>query len=160
MRPSKDDYYIRVARVIAKRSTCLRRQYGAVVVKDDRIVSTGYNGSAKGEENCCDIGKCIREELHIPHGKEYEKCKAVHAEMNAVINGNASDMKGATLYLAGFEYGKPIKNAAPCELCSRVIINAGIVKIVTAEGTYFVHKKDEINETVKNLRCKCDECPA
>lgn len=129
-RPSKDEYYIRIARDVAQRSTCLRRKYGAVLVKDDVIISTGYNGSARGEENCCDNGECWREAHNIPHGEQYEKCKAVHAEMNAVINAK-SDTHGATLYLAGFENGKPLRNVTPCELCSRVIKNAGIKKIVT-----------------------------
>ena len=131
IRPSKDEYYIRIARDVAKESTCIRRQYGAVLVKDDVIVSTGYNGSARGEENCCDKGECWREAHDIPHGQQYEKCKAVHAEMNAVINANRADTQGATLYLAGFENGKPLRNVRPCELCSRVIKNAGIARVVT-----------------------------
>ena len=131
LRPSKDEYYIRMARDVARRSTCLRRQYGAVLVKDDVVVSTGYNGSARGEENCCDKGVCWRESHDIPHGQMYEKCKAVHAEMNAVINANRADTKGATLYLAGFENGKPLRNVTPCELCTRVIKNAGIGRVVT-----------------------------
>ena len=131
LRPSKDEYYIRIARDVAKRSTCLRRQYGAVLVKDDVIISTGYNGSARGEENCCDNGECWREAHQIPHGEQYEKCKAVHAEMNAVINAK-TDTKGSVLYLAGFENGRPLQNVQPCDLCSRVIKNAGIVRVVTS----------------------------
>lgn len=133
IRPSKDEYYIRMARDVARRSTCLRRQYGAVLVKDDVVVSTGYNGSARGEENCCDAGSCWRESHNIPHGQMYEKCQAVHGEMNAVINAARAGVStvGATLYLAGFENGKPLRNVAPCELCSRVIKNAGIARVVT-----------------------------
>lgn len=131
MRPSKDEYYLSIAYSVANRSTCVRRKYGAVIVKDDKIVSTGYNGSAVGEENCCDNGECWRETHHIPHGEQYEKCKAVHAEMNAVINGNREEYKGATLYLAGWENGKRLHNVRPCELCSRVIKNAGISRVVT-----------------------------
>lgn len=130
IRPSKDEYYLGIARAVAKGSTCLRRQYGAVIVKDDRIVSTGFNGSAKGEPNCCDNGECWREAHDIPHGEQYEKCKAVHAEMNAVNHAKV-DLQGATLYLAGFENGKPLKNVTPCELCSRVLKNEGIDQIVT-----------------------------
>lgn len=130
IRPSKDEYYIRIARDVARRSTCIRRQYGAVLVKDDLIISTGYNGSARGEENCCDVGECWRETHDIPHGQQYEKCRAIHAEMNAV-NHARTDTKGATLYLAGFENGKPIRNPKPCEICSRVLKNEGIVRIVT-----------------------------
>ncbi|MBP5461579.1 MAG: dCMP deaminase family protein [Lachnospiraceae bacterium] len=131
MRPSKDSYYLNIAKEVARRSTCLRRQYGAVIVKDDVIVSTGYNGSARGEENCCDKGECWRESHDIPHGEQYEKCRAVHAEMNAVIHANRSDTQGATLYLAGIENGRFIRSPRPCEICSRVIKNAGIERIVT-----------------------------
>ena len=131
MRPSKHEYYLGIAEAVAKRSTCLRRQYGAVIVKDDRIISTGYNGSARGQENCCDIGVCWREANNIPHGQQYEKCQAVHAEANAIINANPSDMIGATLYLAGFENGKRISNPEPCEMCRRLITNAQLDKIQT-----------------------------
>ena len=134
-RPSKHEYYIGIAEAVAKRSTCLRRQYGAVIVKDDRIISTGYNGSARGLENCCDKGVCWREEHDIPHGQQYEKCQAVHAEANAIINANPTDMIGATLYLAGFENGRPMSFPEPCEMCSRLIINAQIGKVVTREGS-------------------------
>ena len=135
-RPSKHKYYIGIAEAVAKRSTCLRRQYGAVIVKDDRIISTGYNGSARGMENCCDKGVCWREEHGIPHGQQYEKCQAVHAEANAIINANPSDMIGATLYLAGFEYGLPMSYPEPCEMCGRMIINAQLNGVVTrADGS-------------------------
>lgn len=129
-RPSKDEYYLGIAQAVAKRSTCIRRQYGAVIVKDDRIISTGYNGSARGCDNCCDKGVCWREENHIPHGEQYEKCQAVHAEANAIINGNPSDMIGATLYLAGFEDGKLIEEPKPCMMCERLITNARIEKVI------------------------------
>lgn len=134
IRPSKDEYYIRIAREVAKESTCIRRQYGAVLVKNDVIISTGYNGSARGEANCCDNGECWRESHDIPHGQQYEKCKAVHAEMNAVINADPVARQGATLYLAGMENGKPLRNVQPCELCSRVIKNARIARVVTNWG--------------------------
>lgn len=130
MRPNKNDYYLAIAQNVAKRSTCIRRQYGAVIVKDDRIISTGYNGSARGEVNCCDTGYCFREEHNIPHGKQYELCQAVHAEANAIINANPSDMIGATLYLAGFENGEPMDNPEPCMMCRRLIINARIDKVI------------------------------
>lgn len=136
-RPSKHEYYIGIAEAVARRSTCLRRQYGAVIVKDDRIISTGYNGSARGLENCCDKGVCWREEHDIPHGQQYEKCQAVHAEANAIINANPTDMIGATLYLAGFEYGGPMYYPEPCEMCARLIVNAQIGKVVTRDGFNF-----------------------
>lgn len=132
MRPSKDEYYLNIAAAVAARSTCLRRQYGAVIVKDDVIVATGYNGSARGDLNCCDVGTCWREAHNIPHGERYEECKAIHAECNAIINGNHVDMQGATLYLAGFEDGVRIDNPQPCKMCDRLIRNAGIARVVTA----------------------------
>ena len=129
-RPDKDQYYLDIATAVSVRSTCIRRQYGAIIVKDDRIVSTGYNGSAREWTNCCDEGECYRALHEIPHGQQYEKCQAVHAEANAIINANPSDMIGATLYLAGFENGKRISNPAPCEMCRRLITNAQIRKVV------------------------------
>lgn len=130
-RPTKDAYYLSIAASAALRSTCLRRQYGAVIVKDDRIVSTGYNGAARGEPNCCDEGFCWRMANNIPHGEHYESCKSVHAESNAIISANPADMVGATLYLAGYENGQRIPTPQPCLMCSRVIRNAQIAKVVT-----------------------------
>lgn len=132
-RPSKVKYYLDIAAAVAARSTCLRRQYGAVIVKNDMIISTGYNGSARGWINCCDLGECWRETNGIPHGEQYEKCKAVHAEANAIISASRLDMMGATLYLAGFEDGKRIPNPKPCQMCERLIENAGIINVVTDE---------------------------
>lgn len=132
-RISKRDYYLSIAAEVSKRSTCLRRQYGAVIVKNDEIVSTGYNGAPRGEDNCCDIGTCWRERNNIPHGEQYEKCVAVHAEQNAIISASRREMLGATLYLAGFENGEPIRNAEPCMICRRLIKNAGIEKVINLE---------------------------
>ena len=128
-RISKTEYYLGVAAAISKRSTCLRRQYGCVIVKDDRIVSTGYNGSARGEPNCCDVGVCWREAHGIPHGERYEKCVAVHAEENAIMQAGRETI-GATLYLVGFENGEEI-DAVPCEMCARKIKNAQIARVIT-----------------------------
>ncbi|MBR3795756.1 MAG: cytidine deaminase [Clostridia bacterium] len=131
-RPDVDQYFLNIAAAVAARSTCLRRQYGAVIVKDGVIVSTGYNGACRGEANCCDKGECVRAAQKIPHGERYELCKAVHAEANAIINANRADMIGATLYLAGFEAGEPI-TAKPCAMCHRMIQNAQIGRVVMAE---------------------------
>ena len=128
-RISKREYYLGIAEAVAQRSTCLRRQYGAVIVKDDQIISTGYNGSARGEENCCDVGYCWREANNVPHGEQYEKCVAVHAEDNAISQAGREAI-GATLYLAGLEDGKPIE-AEPCMMCARKIRNARITKVIT-----------------------------
>lgn len=130
MRISKTDYYLEIAKAVSKRSTCIRRQYGAVIVKDDQIVSTGYNGSPRDEVNCCDVGKCKREEMKIPSGERYELCEAVHAEQNAIINAGREKTIGSTLYLYGSEKGKKI-DAKPCLICSRMIINAGIENVIT-----------------------------
>ena len=132
-RPSKVKYYLDIAAAVAARSTCIRRQYGAVIVKNDTIVSTGYNGTARGLVNCCDLNECYREAHNIPHGQEYEKCKAVHAEANAIINASREEMCGAILFLAGFENGERMKNPTPCEMCSRMITNSGIRRVISCE---------------------------
>lgn len=129
-RIDKTDYYLNIATVVAQRSTCIRRQYGCVVVKNDEIIATGYNGSPRGTANCCDTGKCEREEKHIPHGQQYEKCRAVHAEQNAIISAARSELIGSTMYLVGLENGKEIK-AVPCEICQRLIQNAGIINVIS-----------------------------
>lgn len=99
MRPEKDEYYLDIAKQVAMRGTCIRRNYGAVIVKNDRIISTGYNGAPVNRKNCCDLGYCTRQKLNIPRGHRYELCRSVHAEANAIIQGTFSDMKGSTLYL-------------------------------------------------------------
>lgn len=130
MRISKDEYYLGIALAVAKRSTCLRRQYGVVIVKNDEIISTGYNGAPRDEQNCCDVGSCWRATNNIPHGERYEMCKSVHAEQNAIISASRKDMIGATLYLAGIENDKVI-SAVPCDICRRLIVNSGIERVVT-----------------------------
>ena len=131
-RKSKDEYYLNIAEAVLERSTCLRRKYGAVIVKDDEIISTGYNGSPRGDVNCCDVGSCFRQHENIPHGERYEACKSLHAEMNAIISASRRDMIGSTLYLAGIEAdGSPVDDIAPCSICQRLIINAGIQFVVT-----------------------------
>ena len=132
-RPSKVKYYLDIAAAVAARSTCIRRQYGAMIVKNDTIVSTGYNGTARGLVNCCDLNECYREAHNIPHGQQYEKCKAVHAEANAIINASREEMCGAILFLAGFENGERMKNPTPCEMCSRMITNSGIRRVISCE---------------------------
>lgn len=129
MRLSKNEYYLQIAKAVSKRSTCLRRQYGAVIVNNDEIISTGYNGSPRGEENCCDTGICYRVG-HAHNDGDYSSCCSVHAEMNAIISASRAEMLGATLYLYGEENGKQIQ-ASPCPICQRLIKNAGIVVVVT-----------------------------
>lgn len=128
-RPEKREYFLGIAEAVAARSTCIRRQYGAVIVKNDVIVATGYNGSPRHATNCCDEGACWRAANNIPHGERYEMCQAVHAEANAIINANRADMEGATLYLVGIENGKRITDAKPCALCEKLIRNAQIRRV-------------------------------
>lgn len=131
MRPSWDEYFIEIAQVVSKRSTCLRRKYGAVIVNNNHICSTGYNGSKKkAVDNCCDTGICIRQQLNVPKGERYELCVAVHAEMNAIINGDPVKMKGGTIYIAGFNSDLSIASGEPCLLCERIITNAMLERIV------------------------------
>lgn len=136
-RINKTDYYLNIAKAVAKRSTCLRRQYGAIIVKNDEIIATGYNGSPRGETNCCDTGECWRETHQIPHGEQYEKCVAVHAEQNAIISAARRDMLGATLYLAGVDAASQEDlDAEPCLICRRMIANSGIKSIVTTVSSH------------------------
>lgn len=131
LRPSKTDYYLNIALDVAARGTCLRRNFGAVIVKDDAIVSTGYSGAPRGLPNCCDLEVCERDRQGIPSGERYELCRSVHAEMNAIINAGRDKTLGATLYLSGFDVktGELI-DAEPCFLCKRIILNAGIYKVI------------------------------
>ena len=135
-RPNKSEYYTEIAKAVAMRSTCLRRRFGAVIVKNDQIISTGYNGAPRQTTNCIDLGYCVREEMKIPSGQNYELCRAVHAEMNAVIHASRMDMTEADLYLVGIEVGsgEPVANVMPCLLCKRVIINAGISRVILPES--------------------------
>ena len=135
MRISKDEYYLGIAKAVAKRSTCLRRQYGSVIVNRDEVVSTGYNGSCRGEINCCDKGYCQRELDGSKHNDgNYANCVAVHSEMNSIISASRAEMIGATLYLFGLENGEIVKDCKPCPVCERMIKNAGISKVVTVDN--------------------------
>jgi len=129
-RPAWDEYFIEIAQVVAKRSTCLRRCYGSVIVKDRILISTGFNGSARGEANCVDVGQCVREKLKVPKGERYELCVAVHAEQNAIINGDPVKMKNSTIYIAGFNYDGTVASGEPCLMCRRMIKNAMIERVV------------------------------
>ncbi len=131
MRRDKTNYYLDMADVARERSTCIRRTYGAVIVKNDTIVSTGYSGAPRGRANCIDLGFCMRNKLSIPRGERYEFCRSVHAEMNAIIAASREQMLGATLYLVGREAdGSIMPDANSCTMCKRTIINAGIEKVV------------------------------
>lgn len=127
-RRDKINYYLDLAQVVAQRGTCLRRLYGAVIVKNDEVISTGYTGAPRGRKNCSDLGRCIRQELKIPRGERYELCRSVHAEANAIISASREQMIGSSLYLAGIEVAtrELVKDSCSCSMCKRLIINAGI----------------------------------
>lgn len=134
-RPDKNDYYLNIAEAVLGRGTCLRRNYGAVIVNNDEIISTGYNGAPRGRQNCIDIGRCRRQELNVPRGTKYELCRSVHAEQNAIIAAARKDMIGSTIYIVGKEEdGSYVKNGEPCTLCKRMLINAGIKYVVLRDS--------------------------
>ena len=135
-RIDKENYYLDIAQTVLERSTCLRRCYGAIIVKNDEIVSTGYNGAPRGRKNCIDLGYCTREAMNIPSGERYELCRSVHAEMNAIISAARRDTLGSTLYLAGRESatGELLRQATSCSMCRRHIINAGIERVIIRTG--------------------------
>ncbi len=140
-RRDKTNYYLDLAEVVSQRCTCLRRHYGAVIVKNDEVISTGYVGAPRGRQNCSDLGACLREQRGIPRGERYELCRSVHAEANAIICAPRQGMIGATLYLVGitiekdeatgtYRRGGYIENAVCCSMCKRLVINAGIAQVV------------------------------
>ncbi len=132
-RIDKQNYYLDIAESVLERGTCLRRNYGAIIVRNDEIVATGYTGAPRGRKNCNDLGFCMREHLKIPSGQRYELCRSVHAEANAIISASRSSMIGAALYLAGrdMKTGEMLDYPESCSMCRRLIINAGIDTVVT-----------------------------
>ena len=135
-RRSKENYYLDIADAAQERSTCLRRRFGAIIVRDDEIVATGYNGAPRGRRNCTDLNYCARKELNVPAGQRYELCRSVHAEANAIISAARRDMLGSTLYLVGRDAatGDYYHETTPCAMCRRLIINAGIQTVVCRTG--------------------------
>lgn len=132
MRRDKHNYYLDIAGTVAERGTCLRRNYGSIIVKNDEIISTGYTGAPRGRVNCMDLGSCRRVSLNVPRGERYEMCRSVHSEANAIISAPRRDMIGAVLYLVGIdcETGALVSDACSCAMCKRMIINSGIEKVV------------------------------
>ncbi len=135
-RRDKVNYYLDLADVVSKRGTCLRRNYGAVIVKNDEVISTGYVGAPRGRQNCSDLGFCIRQKMNIPRGERYELCRSVHAEANAIISAEREKMIGSTIYLSGREVatGEIIKNSCCCSMCKRMVINAGIKNVIVRDS--------------------------
>ena len=131
-RVDKHNYYLDIAETVIERGTCLRRNFGAIIVKNDEIVSTGYTGAPRGRQNCTNLGVCIREKLAIPRGERYELCRSVHAEANCIISAARREMIDATLYLVGKDYntGELVPNTSSCSMCKRLVINAGIKQVI------------------------------
>lgn len=159
MRRDKINYYLDLADVVSQRGTCLRKRYGAVIVKNDEVISTGYVGAPRGRKNCSDLGHCIRQKMDIPRGERYELCRSVHAEANAIISAERDKMIGSTLYLSGREVdtGAYVKNSNSCAMCKKMIINAGIERVFIrdTEDDYreiavqeWVEKDDSLNSVL------------
>ena len=131
-RISKENYYLDIAQTVLGRATCLRRVYGAIIVKNDEIISTGYNGAPRGRANCVDMGYCSREAMRVPRGERYVLCRSVHAEANAIISASRRDCVGGTLYLVGRDArtGELLTDATSCAMCRRQVINAGLKYVV------------------------------
>ena len=150
-RVDKVNYYLDIAESVAERGTCLRNNYGSIIVKNDEIISTGYTGAPRGRKNCIDLGYCTRQKYEMPSGKGYEKCRSVHSEQNAIISAARKDMIGATLYLVGINQrnGEYVKDNEPCSFCKRMIINAGIEKVVMRD-TKKEYRVEEVENWIKN----------
>ena len=146
-RVDKVNYYLDIAESVLERGTCLRNNYGSIIVKNDEIISTGYTGAPRGRKNCIDLGYCTRQKYEMPSGKGYERCRSVHSEQNAIISAARKDTIGATLYLVGINQrnGEYVKDNEPCSFCKRMIINAGIEKVVMRDT-----KKEYRVEEVEN----------
>ena len=154
-RVDKMNYYLDIAQTVAARGTCLRRNFGAIIVKNDEIISTGYVGAPRGRQNCCDLGYCTREKLNVPRGERYELCRSVHAEANAIISAPRSEMIGSTLYLVGrdAQTGALLGDATSCAMCRRQVINAGISRVIirqtktdyqVVDVSDWVHQEDDL----------------
>ncbi len=154
-RISKENYYLDIAETVLERATCLRRVYGAIIVKNDEIISTGYNGAPRGRKNCVDMGFCTREAMQVPRGQRYELCRSVHAEANAIISAARRDTVGSTLYLVGRDAQTKalLGDATSCAMCRRLVINSGIRRVVirrtaeefeVVEVSHWVEQEDDV----------------
>ena len=150
-RVDKTNYYLDIAETILERGTCIRNNYGSVIVKNDEIISTGYSGAPRGRKNCLDLGYCTRKQKTDLSGAGFEHCRSVHSEQNAIISANRRDMIGSTLYLVGINKrnGEYVKDNYPCTLCKRMIINAGIEKVVMRD-TKTEYRVEFIDDWIKN----------
>lgn len=150
-RVDKHNYYLDIAETVIERGTCLRRNFGAIIVKNDEIVSTGYTGAPRGRQNCTNLGVCVREKLAIPRGERYELCRSVHAEANCIISAQRRDMIDSTLYLVGKDYntGELVENTSSCSMCKRMIINAGIKQVIIRD-TPTEYRVVDVEDWIKN----------
>lgn len=150
-RVDKINYYLDIAETIAERGTCLRNNYGSVIVKNDEIISTGYSGAPRGRKNCINLGYCVRKKYTELSGAGYELCRSVHSEQNAIISANRRDMMGATLYLVGVNKrnGQYVTDNYPCTLCKRMIINSGIETVVMRD-TKKEYRKENVEKWIEN----------
>ena len=150
-RIDKINYYLDIAETVTERATCLRRCWGAVIVKNDEIISTGYNGAPRGRKNCTDVGFCIREKLNVPRGERYEVCRSVHAEQNAIISASRRDTIGATLYIVGVDAKtrEYVEKSMPCAMCKRTIINSGIEKVIIRDNKE-KYREIDVQEFIDN----------
>ena len=150
-RKDRINYYLDIAETVTERSTCIRRQWGAVIVKNDEIISTGYNGAPRGRKNCSDVGSCIREKLQVPRGERYELCRSVHAEQNAIISASRRDMIGATLFIVGVDpkTNEYVEKSMPCALCKREIINSGLERVIIRD-TKTEYREIPVQEFIDN----------
>ena len=158
-RRDKINYYLDLAEMVSQRSTCLRRHFGAVLVQNDEVISTGYTGAPRGRKNCSDLNYCVRQKLNVPRGERYELCRSVHAEANASISTSRDKMLGSTLYLVGIECdtGEYVENASSCSMCKRLIINAGIQHVIIRDNKddyriIHVQKWIEEDESLDGMR--------
>ncbi len=158
-RIDKNNYYLDIAETVLKRGSCVRRNFGAVIVNNDQIISSGYTGAPRGRKNCMDINCCIRQKFSIPRGERYEMCRSVHAEANAIIHASREKMLNGTLYLVGKEYDnqKYVENTSPCSMCKRLIINSGIEKVIIRQNkndfkvipvTYWIENDESLENTL------------
>lgn len=150
-RRDKHNYYLDIAETVLERGTCIRRNYGSIIVKNDEIISTGYTGAPRGRKNCIDMGFCMREHMNVPRGEKYELCRSVHSEANAIISAPRRDMIGATLYLVGKDAKtrELVKDANSCAMCKRLIINSGIKRVVVRD-THDDYRIVEVSEWIEN----------
>lgn len=150
-RRSKHNYYLDIAETVLERGTCLRRNYGAIIVNHDEIISTGYTGAPRGRKNCLDLGYCMREKLNLPRGERYELCRSVHSEANAIISAPRNEMLQGTMYLVGKDNktGEIVENASSCAMCKRMIINAGIKQVIVRLNKE-EYKVIEVSDWVEN----------